>query len=72
MKPLIDAQLLERIHRLPPDKQAEVVDFVDFLVGKSGLESLAGGLPPIDDLVGALGWPGDAVASQRMMRDEWQ
>ncbi len=29
------AQLLEKIQALPPDKQAEVFDFVDFLASRS-------------------------------------
>ena len=72
MKPVIDTQLLERIHRLPPDKQAEVVDFVEFLAARSGVDRAGAGLPEIDDLVGKLGWQGDPVALQRTMRDEWQ
>ncbi len=33
------AQLLEKIQALPPDKQAEVFDFVDFLASRSASNS---------------------------------
>lgn len=72
MKSVTDAQLLERIHRLPADKQAQVVDFIDFLAARWGVGEAAVGLPEIDDLVGKLAWHGDPVDFQRALRDEWQ
>lgn len=71
MTSLDDTHLLDRIHRLPPEKQAEVLDFVDFLAARAGLAQPPAGLPAIDDLVGSLAWQGDPVAFQRSLRDEW-
>jgi hypothetical protein len=33
-KPSIDAQLIEKLKKLPPSRAAEVMDFVDFLTAK--------------------------------------
>lgn len=71
MTSLNDARLLDRIHRLPPEKQAEVVDFVEFLVARTDAVQGGAALPAIDDLVGNLGLQGDSVAVQRSLRDEW-
>jgi len=71
MTTLNDTQLLERIHSLPPEKQVEVRDFVDFLAARAGIAQPRAGLPAIDDLVGGLAWQGDPVEFQRSLRDEW-
>lgn len=71
MTHLNDARLLERIHSLPPEKQAEVADFVEFLAVRAGAMSSAANLPAIDDLVGRLAWQGDPVAVQGSLRNEW-
>lgn len=71
MTSLNDSRLLERIHSLPPEKQAEVADFVDFLATRAGVSAPRAGLPSIADIFGKLEWQGDPVAFQRSLRDEW-
>jgi hypothetical protein len=44
----LEQQVVERLHRLPPGKQAEVLDFVDFLSKKR--EDVASPLPSLKGL----------------------
>ena len=50
----IEAKLLEKLKRLPPDRQAEVVDFVEFLAVREeravAAQRLGEGLARIDAL----------------------
>lgn len=70
-------QVLSKLERLPIDKLAEVIDFIEFIEMRSGIVTSAeqtektGCLPDIDDLVGQLDWQGDTVDWQRKLRDEW-
>jgi hypothetical protein len=77
MSTAIEAAIVERLQRLDEHRQAEVLDFVEYLAAKSG--TAAGDWPQIDpsrDLaryIGvATGFPEDGVAYQRHIRDtEW-
>ncbi|MEO6278346.1 DUF2281 domain-containing protein [Roseateles sp.] len=48
----IEAQLIERLKKLPPNRVAEVVDFVDFLTAReeraAAAQRLTGGLAKLD------------------------
>ena len=50
----IEAQLIERLKKLPPDRVAEVVDFVEFLAAKeeraAAAQRLSEGLARLDRL----------------------
>ena len=50
----IDAQLIERLKKLPPNRVAEVVDFVDFLAAReertAAAQRLTDGLAKLDTL----------------------
>ena len=50
----IEAQLIERLKKLPPSRVAEVVDFVDFLAAReertAAAQRLADGLAKLDAL----------------------
>lgn len=63
------------ISPLPPAARREVRDFYQFLLTrgkkpkKLGSQQAAGYC--FSDLCGKLSWQGDAVVTQRNMRDEW-
>lgn len=50
----IELQLIERLKKLPPDKVAEVIDFVEFLAGReeraAAAQRLTEGLNRLDAL----------------------
>ena len=50
----IEVQLIERLKKLPPSRQAEVVDFVDFLAAReeraAAVQRLTEGLARLDAL----------------------
>lgn len=50
----IETQLIERLKKLPPNRQAEVVDFVEFLAAKeeraAAAQRLSEGLQRLDAL----------------------
>jgi hypothetical protein len=77
MSTAIEAAIVERLRRLDERRQAEVLDFVEYLAAKSGTAAV--NWPQIDpsrDLaryIGvATGFPEDGVAYQRHIRDtEW-
>jgi hypothetical protein len=79
MSTAIETAIVERLHRLDDQRQAEVLDFVEYLASKSRPASPAVDWQPIDpsrDLakyIGvATGLPEDGVAYQRQIRDtEW-
>ena len=79
MSAAIEASIIEHLHRLDDQRQAEVLDFVEYLASKSKTASPAAARPQIDpsrDLakfIGvATGFPEDGVAYQRQIRDtEW-
>ncbi len=76
MSAAIEATIIEHLHRLDDQRQAEVLDFVEYLASKSKTASPAVAWPQIDpsrDLakfIGvATGFPEDGVAYQRQIRD---
>ena len=79
MSAAIEASIIEHLHRLDDQRQAEVLDFVEYLASKSKTASPAVAWSQIDpsrDLakfIGvATGFPDDGVAYQRQIRDtEW-
>lgn len=79
MSTAIETAIVERLHRLDEQRQAEVLNFVEFLATKSRAATPAVEWPHIDpsrDLakyIGvAAGLPEDGVAYQRQIRDtEW-
>lgn len=79
MSAAIEASIIEHLHRLDDQRQAQVLDFVEYLASKSKMASPAIAWPqndPSRDLakfIGvATGFPDDGVAYQRQIRDtEW-
>jgi hypothetical protein len=79
MSATLEANIIKQLHRLDDQRQAEVLDFVEYLATKSRVASSTADWPPINpsvDLsqyVGAVpGIPEDGVAYQRQIRDaEW-
>ncbi|MEF8709970.1 MAG: hypothetical protein V5B38_14300 [Candidatus Accumulibacter propinquus] len=79
MSAAIEASMIEHLHRLDDQRQAKVLDFVEYLASKSGAASPTVAWPQIEpsrDLakfVGvATGFPEDGVAYHRQIRDtEW-
>jgi hypothetical protein len=75
----IETAIVEQLHALDEQRQAEVLDFVQFLIAKSRGASPAKDWPSIDparDLAQYIGvptgFPEDGVAYQRQIRDtEW-
>lgn len=57
---------------LPPASRREVRDFYQFLLSRRGKTSKPKTAKyDFADLCGTLSWRGDAVATQRSLRDEW-
>ena len=60
---------------LPPVSRREVLDFYQFLLTRSKKTKKNSLIPAMSynfsDLCGKLSWKGDAVATQRSIRDEW-
>ncbi|MBI2355146.1 MAG: hypothetical protein HYV06_08975 [Deltaproteobacteria bacterium] len=60
---------------LPASSRREVRDFYQFLLYRSGktkkMKTQHAATYRFSDLCGKLSWKGDAVATQRKMRDEW-
>ncbi|MDO3377987.1 hypothetical protein [Geoalkalibacter halelectricus] len=57
---------------LPPASRRELVDFYEFLLERrTRAQKVAPPKQSFTDLCGKLTWKGDAVASQRNLRDEW-
>ena len=60
---------------LPPASRREVQDFYQFLLTRSKktakTKAKQGTNYSFSDLCGKLSWKGDAVATQRSIRDEW-
>ena len=57
---------------LPPVSRREVRDFYQFLLSRCGKAGKAKAAKyDFEDLCGVLSWKGDAVATQRSIRDEW-
>jgi hypothetical protein len=79
MSATIEVTIIEHLHRLDDQRQAEVLDFVEYLASKSKTASPAVAWPQIDpardlaQFIGvATGLPDDGVAYQRQLRDsEW-
>ena len=79
MSNAIQATIIEYLHRLDEQRQAEVLHFVEYLASKAKTAPAVSwpAIDPARDLapfiVGATGFPDDAVAWQRHIRDsEWR
>ena len=53
----IEAKLLERLKKLPPDRQSEVVDFVEFLAAREERAAAAQRLAEATSRIDALALP---------------
>jgi len=79
MSTAIAAAIVDQLHHLDEQRQAQVLEFMVFLAAKYHATTQIVGLPPINrsiDLskyVGTVpGFPDDGVAYQRQIRDtEW-
>lgn len=79
MSATLEANIIEQLHRLDEQRQAEVLDFIEYLASKSKVVPKPGDWAPIDpsrDLARFIGvatdLPEDGVAYQRQIRDtEW-
>lgn len=60
---------------LPPASRREIRDFYQFLLERGGRRQKTNQTTAVKrsfaDLCGQLSWKGDAVAAQRIIRDEW-
>jgi hypothetical protein len=57
---------------LPASSRRELRDFYQFLLSRSGQKrNNSANKYSFNDLCGKLSWKGDAVATQRSIRDEW-
>ncbi|NTW88872.1 MAG: hypothetical protein HGB26_07065 [Desulfobulbaceae bacterium] len=58
---------------LPPTARRELRDFFQFLLARSNRKVSGGATEKrrFMDLCGGLSWQGDALATQRSLRDEW-
>jgi len=60
---------------LPPASRREIRDFYQFLLERRGRMKKSAA-PAVQksftDLCGSLAWNGNAVATQRSLRDEWE
>ncbi|MDU0459431.1 MAG: hypothetical protein RW306_11965 [Geobacteraceae bacterium] len=64
------ANLLD-LSQLPAPQRREVRDFVQFLLARQAEARKSEVSYRFSDLCGTLNWKGDAVATQRSLRDEW-
>jgi hypothetical protein len=79
MSTAIEIAIVERLHQLDEQRQAVVLDFVEYLARKAKVTATANDWPQIDpardlaQFIGvATGFPEDGVAYQRQIRDtEW-
>ncbi len=79
MSTAIEIAIVERLHQLDEQRQAVVLDFVEYLARKARVTAPTADWPHIDpahdlaQFIGvATGFPEDGVAYQRQIRDsEW-
>ena len=64
----LDKQILDRLMRLPPDRQREVLDFVEFLERKTAPTS---GRPPLRGIFADLGVSLSAEEIDEARREAW-
>jgi Protein of unknown function (DUF2281) len=69
----IEANIVEQLHRLDDHRQAEVLDFVEFLASKSKAAP-QNRSPEFDPMrySGTVQWPVDGLAYQEAIRKEWE
>ena len=59
------------LSELPAPQRREVRDFVQFLLARQVATRKSVVSYCFSDLCGTMNWKGDAVATQRSLRDEW-
>ena len=59
------------LSELPAPQRREVRDFVQFLLTRQAITKKTVASYRFSDLCGTMKWKGDAVATQRSLRDEW-
>ncbi len=71
--PTVSKQL--DLSALPPASRREIRDFYQFLLARSRKAEKTASKEDVtyrfSDICGKLAWKGDAVATQRSIRDEW-
>ena len=75
MSSVLEAHIIKKLHQLSELRQAEVLDFVDFLVAKNSKEINATSPNQQFDPMrfsGTIDWPVDGLAYQENMRKEWE
>jgi hypothetical protein len=73
MSATLEANIIEQLHRLDEQRQAEVLDFVEYLATKS--IAAAQKRPQEFDPMrysGTVQWPVDGLAYQEAVRKEWE
>ena len=75
MSSVLEAHIIKKLHQLSEFRQAEVLDFVDFLVAKNSQDkSLTNSNEQFDPMrfSGTIDWPVDGLTYQENMRKEWE
>jgi hypothetical protein len=74
MSTAIEAAIVEQIHRLDDQRQAEVLDFVEYLANKSKTAAAQNRSQAFDPMrySGTVPWPADGLAFQEAARKEWE
>jgi hypothetical protein len=59
------------LSQLPVPERREMRDFYQFLLTRKAATKKTDASYHFSDLCGTINWKGDAVATQRSLRDEW-
>ena len=69
---MITKELVQKtLDQLEENEQEEVLEFINYLLWRQG-KFVQLKTYDFSDLAGKLTWQGDAVATQRDLRDEWE
>lgn len=75
MSAAIKAAIVERLDALDDYRQAEILDFVEYIAAKSKTASMPPPHPKAFDPMrysGTVSWPVDGLAYQNAVRKEWE
>jgi len=74
MSTAIETAIVERLHHLDEQHQAEVLDFVEYLAIKSKAAAAQSRSQAFDPMrySGTVPWPVDGLAFQESVRKEWE
>lgn len=75
MSTAIKAAIAEQLEGLDDYRQAEILDYVEYIVAKSKTASMTSPRPKAFDPMrysGTLSWPVEGLAYQEAVRKEWE